>query len=170
MFKHLSVTRREVTAVYKDIWMACQAFHSCIQYITTRQPHKCLIIIPLSVKTFCNFLTTPVSHPFCQTEASGKSLTCLHKVPLFLFLSHDWSETRLQRERGNTNGNISFTVHEKGKWEKRERDKENRKFAPNEKHCAAFHTGVNVAPCRTRGERSARLPLYLWCSPLFPAM
>ena len=35
-------------------------------------------------------------------------------------------------ERGNTNGNISSTVHEKGKWEKREHDKENRKFARNE--------------------------------------
>lgn len=98
-----------------------------------------------------------MSHPCCQKPGSEKSFICLHKVPLFLFLSCDLSETKTTEERGNTNGNILFTVHEKGKREKHAHDKENRKFARSEEHCAAFHTGFNV--CQALA--AARIPLML---------
>lgn len=45
------------------------------------------------------FWRTPTSHPFEPNWDSEKSFICLHKAPLFLFLSCDWSETKLQRSK-----------------------------------------------------------------------
>lgn len=91
---------------------------------------------------------------------------CLQMVPLFLFLSCDWSETKLQRGEENADGKIIFSVHENGKRETREYDKENRKFARSEKHRSAFHTS---ALCRSWGERAKERRAHLHAySPLMP--
>lgn len=93
--------------------------------------------------------------PWCLFCAKLRlwEIICLQMVPLFLFLSCDWSETKLQRREENADGRIILSVHENGKREKHEYDKENRKFARSEKHGAAFHMNARAPWCRARGDR-----------------
>lgn len=105
------------------------------------EQHKYLI----TLTTCAHFWRFPTLPSFCQIETLGKAFfLCrgfLFPVPVMWL-----NRYKTKEKRGNANGNISWTVHENGKWETHECDKENRKFAPNEKHHAALHTSFNV-PC-----------------------
>lgn len=116
-----------------------------VQHITTKQQHKYLIVITVSVKALVwIFKGLPCRILFAKLGLWEKlylfTQSSSFPVPVMWPIRDKTTE-----ERGNANGNILFTVHEKRKREKCEYDKKKKQEICSQwKHCAAFHTAFNM--------------------------
>ncbi len=93
----VSIEGKSHLYICSKIQKASQAIYPFTQYITTKKQHKYLITAAVSAKNLSVFLKDSQVASFLPNWDSEKSFICLHNVPLFLFLSCDWWETKLQR-------------------------------------------------------------------------
>lgn len=157
-------------------WTFCAAYiETFVQHIITKQQHKYLIVITVSVKALVWIFKGPQCCILFAKLGLWEKLYLLTQSSSFpvpvMWLMRD----KTTEERGKTNGNILFTVHEKRKWEKHDYDKKEKK--KKQEICLQwknivllFTQPLMCAVLSPWGEELSSSHMYLWCSRLLPSV